>query len=258
TTYYWFIIAEDNHGASAIGPLWEFTTEAPQNHPPHTPSDPYPAHQATNVPLKPTLNWTGGDPDVGDTVTYDVCFGATNPPTKIIANQTTTDYTPGNLSLGTIYYWQIIAWDNHDETTPGIVWEFTTQTDTNLPPDIPLIGGYVRGRAGITYTYSVSCTDPDSDNFYLYVDWGDETTTGWTGSYTSGDEIILQHSWTNVGTYLIRAKAKDIHDAEGDWGHLSITMPLRNTYIASIFEQIIHNLCTRFPRLATILNQMLY
>jgi hypothetical protein len=27
TNYYWQIIAWDNHGASAVGPIWNFTTQ---------------------------------------------------------------------------------------------------------------------------------------------------------------------------------------------------------------------------------------
>jgi hypothetical protein len=37
TTYYWRIVAWDEHGASASGPIWCFTTEQGCNHPPETP-----------------------------------------------------------------------------------------------------------------------------------------------------------------------------------------------------------------------------
>ena len=49
-----------------------FTLVAPANQAPYTPSEPDPAHGASDVPLTQTLRWQGGDPD-GDPVTYTVC-----------------------------------------------------------------------------------------------------------------------------------------------------------------------------------------
>ncbi len=97
TTYYWKIIAWDNHGASSAGPIWDFTTENEVNTPPYLPSDPQPANHATNVDINGDLSWNGGDPDPGDTVTYDVCFGTTTPPPKVVSNQSAMSYDPGTM-----------------------------------------------------------------------------------------------------------------------------------------------------------------
>ena len=98
----------------------------PMNHAPNVPSDPTPANGSTNILLNTTLSWTGGDPDVGDTVTYDVYFGNTSSPPLVSINQSATTYNPGALMMNTTYYWQIIARDNHGATTPGPLWSFTT------------------------------------------------------------------------------------------------------------------------------------
>jgi len=98
----------------------------PMNNPPNVPSDPTPANGSTNIFLNTTLSWTGGDPDVGDTVTYDVYFGNTSSPPLVSINQSATTYNPGALMMNTTYYWQIIARDNHGATTPGPLWSFTT------------------------------------------------------------------------------------------------------------------------------------
>ena len=137
TQHFWKIIAWDNRGASTEGPIWDFTTEFIPNNPPYTPSDPNPSHHAINVTINSDLSWTGGDPD-GDPVTYDVYFGATSPPTKIVNNQSSTTYDPGVLSYETIYYWQIIAWDDSGDSTSGAIWDFTTEDSPNNAPDPPI------------------------------------------------------------------------------------------------------------------------
>ncbi len=40
TTYYWRIVALDNHGHASYGEIWKFTTSSLQNHPPEKPSKP--------------------------------------------------------------------------------------------------------------------------------------------------------------------------------------------------------------------------
>jgi hypothetical protein len=57
------------------------------------------------------------------------------------------------------------------------------------------------------------------------VDWGDNTQTDWIGPYPSDEIIPLTHSWTDKDTYSIRAKTKDIYNAESDWTTLEIQIP---------------------------------
>jgi len=92
------------------------------------PSNPSPANHATGVSIHADLSWTGGDPDAGDTVTYDVYFGTTPTPPLVSTNQSATSYDPGTLSYNTKYYWKIVARDNHGATATGPVWDFTTVT----------------------------------------------------------------------------------------------------------------------------------
>jgi len=98
----------------------------PVNHAPNTPSNPDPDDGATGVSIDKVLSWSGGDPDSGDTVTYDVYFGTINPPLKKSSNQSGTSYDPGTLDYETTYYWKIVAWDNHGASIPGPIWQFTT------------------------------------------------------------------------------------------------------------------------------------
>lgn len=96
----------------------------------------------------------------------------------------------------------------------------------NNPPNTPDINGPSSGKPGTIYTYTMITTDPDNDNVYYYVDWGDNTNSGWLGPYISGAQASTTHSWNAQGTYTVKLKAKDVHSAESDWRTLSVTMPL--------------------------------
>lgn len=135
TTYYWQIIATDEHGLSTTGPVWHFTTAAapPANQPPHPPSNPSPANGSVSQSLLSGLTWYGGDPDF-DSVTYDVYFAAGDPTPDLLVsdNQAGLSYYPAGLAYNTTYYWQIMATDEHGLSTTGPVWRFTT---TAVTPD---------------------------------------------------------------------------------------------------------------------------
>ncbi len=102
-----------------------------ENNPPYIPSDEYPKDGSINVLLNVSLSWTGGDPD-GDTVTYDVYFGDSSPPPKIVDNQTNTSYDPSTLDINSKYYWKIVARDEHGASTEGSIWNFTTISSSDL------------------------------------------------------------------------------------------------------------------------------
>jgi hypothetical protein len=139
-----------------------------------------------------------------------------------------------------VYFWNIVAVDNHGASTTSYVCCFTT--GMNHPPSAPIIKGpsstpIIKSQLGSkplprplpkpgTYNFTFKATDPDGDDLYYYIDWGDGTTSGWIGPYPSGEEITRSHTWSFKGTYLVRAKAKDIYGAEGPWGTLSVIMPL--------------------------------
>ncbi len=140
TTYYWKIVAKDNQGASATGPVWNFTTETGGggNNPPNQPSNPDPANGTVNQPTNSTVNWTCADPD-GDPLTYDVYFGTNNNPQLVSSNQSNSNYNPGTLNNITTYYWKIVAKDNQGASTTGPVWNFTTISvngEDTTPPEL--------------------------------------------------------------------------------------------------------------------------
>jgi len=172
TLFYWQIISWDEYGESTSGPIWTFTTEEEANQPPYEPSNPVPNDGATDISINVDLSWTGGDPN-DDLVTYNVFFGMTSPPPKVSDNQSGTTYDPGTLGFNTTYYWQIVAYDEHDVSTAGPIWSFSTRQ--NNPPNTPKNPNPPNGGDDIPIDIILSWTggDPDGDDVFYDVFFGD-------------------------------------------------------------------------------------
>jgi len=72
TTYYWQIVAWDNHGASAAGPVWHYTTTNAPNNPPGAPT--ITGQASGKAKTNYSYTFTATDPD-GDTLQYHVDWG---------------------------------------------------------------------------------------------------------------------------------------------------------------------------------------
>jgi len=100
----------------------------PANQPPIPPSNPQPENGSTTISNDTSLSWSCSDPD-NDPLTYDVYFGTEPTPPQVATGIADTFYTPGTLEYATTYYWQIVAHDDHGNSTEGEVWSFTTVDD---------------------------------------------------------------------------------------------------------------------------------
>ncbi len=166
TVYNWKIVAWDAHGASADGPLWNFTTLSEPNQPPSTPATPFPDNNTNSISINVVLIWVGGDPDPGDSVTYDVYFGSSSPPPKVEeGNQSETSYDPGPLQYSTMYYWRIVAWDADNASSVGPLWNFRTRSETNSPPNIPSSPIPFNGSNGVAINTDIHWTGGDPDPY---------------------------------------------------------------------------------------------
>ena len=103
-------------------------------------------------------------------------------------------------------------------------------------------------------TFMASTIDQDGDKIFYWCDWGDNTNSGWKGPIDSGQSIELSHKWLETGSYQIRVKTKDIHDAESPWSDpLSISIPKSRSFNNSPFLDFLE----QHPRLFPILRQIL-
>jgi sugar lactone lactonase YvrE len=78
-----------------------------------------PANGATVVANGALLSWNAATA----ATSYDVYFGTLSTPSKV-TNTTATTYSPGTLTAGATYYWQIVA-RNSTGTASTAIWAFT-------------------------------------------------------------------------------------------------------------------------------------
>jgi hypothetical protein len=60
------------------------------------------------------------------------------------------------------------------------------------------------------YSYTSSSTDPEGDEIFYLFEWGDGSNSGWLGPYPSGATATGSHTWTELGTFSVTVKARDI------------------------------------------------
>jgi len=153
---------------------------------------------------------------------------------------------PGNYTVS------LTVTDNEHDTSSDTTW--TLIQESNNPPDKPTVDGQTNGKASEYYRYTFTAIDPEGNNVYYYVEWGDDTNSGWIGSYNSGEQVTLSHCWDERGTYIIKVKAKDVFDAESDWAALGISMPKNKPYINTPFAVFLENHPNLFPILRRLLD----
>jgi outer membrane protein assembly factor BamB len=113
------------------------------------------------------------------------------------------------------------------------------ERDTNAP-SAPQITGPTEVKPGECYNYTIVSTDPNGDDIYYYVSWGEPTyyeeMIGWfpselveIGPFPSGEEITINHTWTFGGpSYTMKVISKDTNNLVSPWSTLGVTMPENN------------------------------
>jgi PKD repeat protein len=247
-TYYWKIVAWDNHSASTLGPLWCFATKV--NTPPVF-GNPSSLNGSTGNLLNFTWSISISDPE-GDMFSWSIQCSNGQANSETGASNGTKSLVLSGLAYSTTYK----VWVNATDPTGSGLWTrrwYTFNTKANQPPNPPTIKGPAKGKAGTATAYNFTAIDHDGDEIYYFIDWGDNSSSGWIGPYPSSHEITQSHTWSK-GTYTIKAKTKDSYDDESGWATLSVTMP----YSYSIpFWSFWEKLFERFPHAFSILRQLM-
>ncbi len=193
-----------------------------------------------------TFDGSGCFDHEGDIISCEWEFGDGNNESGMI---TTNTYD----SIG-VYTVTLIVTDNDGNTVNDTTWAFIGRS--NDPPDEPTIKGPRKGKNETEYDYTFSAIDPDGDDLYYYIYWGDmEPLELWIGPYSSGDKIILNHTWVEEGNYTIKVKAKDCYGFKSDWATRDIKMPKNKQFIFNF--PLLSWLFDRFPNAFPILRYML-
>lgn len=121
----------------------------------------------------------------------------------------------------------------------------------NSPPEEPTISGPTSGEFGEEYTYEISAVDPDDNDLYYYIDWGNGTIET-KGPYSSGNTLKVKHIWIERGKYTIKVRSRDTYDEKSDWVSLEVSMP--NNNIISHMLKLFNN----YPNLLSLISKYLY
>jgi outer membrane protein assembly factor BamB len=97
-------------------------------------------------------------------------------------------------------------------------------------PSTPVIIGTINGKVGRNYNYTVSSIEPNDEDVYYYISWGDGTIDEWLGPFHSNEEVTISHKWSEKGVYEIRIVTKNTNGLLSGMGTLgtSIEIPESN------------------------------
>ena len=141
-------------------------------------------------------------------------------------------------------------------TSPTPIDSIITESN-NQQPLAPTINGPTSGKTGNEYDFTFITTDPNEDDIYYYVDWGDGNIEDWDGPYNSGNQISASHTWSSNNIFTIKVKAKDIHGAEGPWGVLKVNIPRHKSAFSHPYNPFFTRLTVLLSTLVKIIFQQL-
>lgn len=156
------------------------------------------------------------DPYDGSSQSLD-CFFTTH--------VTSGEYTQGEAhqwSLREMYVNDLWYYPKYEMFQWGALWgnpslSMGTVTTSNPPATPAEPSGPTHGVREVEYIFSSSSTDPDGDQIFYMFSWDDGTSSQWLGPYSTGVTASASHSWSELGTYNVKVKAKDTNGATSDW-----------------------------------------
>jgi hypothetical protein len=181
---------------------------------------------ANSNPPYACFQWYPKTPDVGQTVYFDASC-------SFDVDGTIVDYYWSYTAVGSSHFPVSMghgvsithSWDVEDDYEVSlVVTDDSNVTDDfvrvvsigNHPPEIPSAPlGSSYGNPGSSYVFSTNTTDVDDDQVKYGWDWnGDYTVDEWSGLVDDGSIDSRSHIWSEIGTYIIRVKARDEHGGE--------------------------------------------
>jgi C1A family cysteine protease len=107
---------------------------------------------------------------------------------------------------------------NQSDTDAITVWI----QESNTPPEKPSIYGKNEADKSKRQTYNFTAIDPEGNDLYYYIDWGDGSLEEWIGPFKSGEIISIKHRFENGGIFTIRAKTRDVFNDESPWSTIEV------------------------------------
>ncbi len=86
-----------------------------------------------------------------------------------------------------------------------------------VPPSVPLVRIAETAQPGDTLRARARSTDQNGGHIAFLFDWGDGSDESWSAEVQSGDTLSRGHVFKDVGSYLVRVKARDQEGNESEW-----------------------------------------
>jgi hypothetical protein len=137
---------------------------------------------------------------------------------------------------------------------------------SNRAPCAPIIVEDSSGDDRLECECTFYSTDPDGDEVFYYIDWGDSEieliqpldddiiVRPWDGPYDSGELLSLSHKYSERGNYVISIKAKDNYDLESPTTTMPIKISYFNAFNSEKFDILLEKIQNLFPILRDIIN----
>lgn len=201
-----------HQGERHTGPNTNITQVANESVSPTAPDqaqNPLPANGATDVALPVILRWTAA---TGAT-SYEVYLGTDNILT-FIGNSTATSLVPPDLLPGQPYQWRVDA-INDIGTTPGSVWEFTTEAESDARDNAvvlnsSLVSAYPNPfNSTVTVTLALAHSGPVRITVYDVT--GRAVAELTNGFLSQGEHRLAWNASGNAaGVYLVKVVGPDL------------------------------------------------
>jgi len=94
------------------------------------------------------------------------------------------------------------------------------------PPDKPIISCPNEGNTENISLFELDVSDPDDEDIFYFIDWGDNSTTGWIGPIDNG-KLNVEHKWLKAGNYNIKLRTRDIVQSVSEWSD-TITISIKD------------------------------
>ncbi|UCB59275.1 MAG: hypothetical protein JSV67_02995 [Thermoplasmatales archaeon] len=143
-------------------------------------------------------------------------------------------------------------------TIPIIATASADELNLKTESTAPIITGPTKGTFGNVYEYSITYTDPEGEDVYYKIRWGDCIIIYNDGPHKSGETIKRSHAWCDLccgpGEFTISVRARNDNGDLSDWGELRVKMeekedkPLYKPVFSTLFEKLLQ----RFPILGKI------
>jgi len=116
-----------------------------------------------------------------------------------------------------------------DDDGDGDIDRYIYPNSTFSPPEKPIIQTEAFfGKIAFEYNLLLSTIDPQDEEIFYQMNWGDGNTSDWIGPYTSGETVTVPHAWMEKGKFLVKVRALDSTCRVSEWSE-PITVDIVDT-----------------------------